>query len=234
VYFRPPKNTEHKIETMNKLLDIQLVENLNQNGITEFNELQQVCIPKLKSGGDLLCIAEKGCGKSLTIVLSVLQKLKGPSGDNPRALIVVPDVDRAMAMKEEFSRLGAYTKLRVNTACENEKVNDQKDRIYMGSDVVIGTPKRIIQIYTLYSLNLTGVKIFALDDAEEVLRNFNYTQILRLAEAPTKTQQVVFANRTNEWIERFADELMNIQEIFEFDNKPENEDEQEVDEEIKQ
>ncbi len=205
---------------MNKLLDLQLVERLNNNGINEFTELEQVCIPKLKSGHDILCVAEKGCGKSTTLVMGVIQQLKKPVGDTPRAVIFVPNVDCALEMKNDFQRFGDYTRLRVHTACENEKILDQKDRIYMGADVVIGTPKRMSEIYALYALNLTGVKIFAIDDAEDVLRNTNFTQLIRLAEGPTKTQRVVFASRMSEWIERFADETMTVQEALEFDNEP--------------
>jgi len=202
-------------------LDVQLVESLEQRGVTEFTELEQVCIPKLKSGHDLLCIAEKGSGKTMTIVIGVLQQLKKPEGDNPRAVIVVPDTEGALEMKESFQQLGRYANLRVNTACDNEKISDQKDRIYMGSDVVIGTQKRLTEVYALYALNLSSVRIFAIDDAEEVIKSSNISQMIRLSNGPAKTQRVVFASRMTEWIERIADETMTVQEIIEFDGEEE-------------
>jgi len=204
---------------MNKILDTQLVEKLIQNEITEFSELEQLCIPKLKSGRDLICAAANGSGKTFTIVVGILQQLKKPIGDNPRAVIVVPDVDRALKMKNEFLRFGKHTNLRIHTACENEKIDDQKDQIYMGSDVVIGTIKRLNQIYSLYALNLSSMKIFVIDDADEIIRGMNYPQFIRLSEAPAKSQHVVFASQINEWIERFAEETMNVQEIIEFDDE---------------
>jgi superfamily II DNA/RNA helicase len=206
-----------------KLLDVQLLESLEQHEITDFTELEQVCIPKLKSGHDLLCIAENGSGKTLSIVIGVLQQLKKPQGDNPRAVIVVPDTERALEMKNTFQQLGKYANLRVHTACENEKIDDQKDRIYMGSDVVIGTQKRLTQVYSLYALNLSSVKIVAIDDAEEVIKSSNITQMVRLLNGPTKTQHVVFAGKMTEWIERIADETMNVQEVIEFDEELETE-----------
>ena len=142
-------------------LDIQLLESLEENGLIESTGLQHACIPKIKSGRDVICMADNGTGKSTTIVISVLNKLKASLDDNPRALIVVADKEKAAAMKSEFDRLGSYTDLRVHTACDDGKINDQKDEIYMGSDVVIGTAKRLNQIYTLYALNLTVLKIFA-------------------------------------------------------------------------
>ena len=202
---------------INEKLDIELLEVLKENGFTKSTGLEQICIPKIKSGRDLLCIAPNGSGKSTTIVVSVLQRLKSSLDDNPRAIIVVQNKERALEMKAEFERLGEYTDLRVQTACDDEKISDQKDKIYMGSDVVIGTAKRLNQVYTLYALNLGVVKIFAIDNAETVIKSINYTQIDRLSESMPKAQRVVFASHMNEWIERFADTFMNVQDIIEID-----------------
>ncbi len=209
-------------------LDIQLIESLKENGFTESTELEQICIPRIKSGRDLLCVAGKDSGKTTTLVVSVLQRLKASLDDNPRAVIVVPDTESALAMKAEFDRLGEYTDLRVHTACDDEKINDQKDKIYMGTDVVIGTPKRLNQIYSLYALNLGVVKIFAIDDAELVIKSINYPQIDRLSESLPKAQRLVFATQMTEWIDRYAAEFMNVQEVIEIeDEAPDENDETE-------
>jgi superfamily II DNA/RNA helicase len=207
---------------INEKLDTQLLESLKENGFTESTELQRICIPKIKSGRDLLCIAGEKSGKTSALVASVLHRLKASLDDNPRAVILVPDVDRANAMKAEFDRLGAYTDLRVHTACEDEKIDVQKDKIYMGSDVVIGTAKRLNQIYSLYALNLGVVKILAVDDAELVIKNLNYLQIDRLTESLPKAQKIVFANFLTEWVERLADTFMNNQEIIEIEEEDED------------
>ena len=211
---------------INEKLDAQLIEVLQENGFTESTELEQICIPKIKSGRDLLCIAPNGSGKTTIIVVSVLQQLKSSLNDVPRALIVVLDKNHADAMKNEFSRLGEYTDLRVNLACDDGKIDVQKDQIYMGSDVVIGTAKRINKIYSLYALNLSAVRIFAVDDADGVIKSLSYPQIDRLAESMPKAQRVVFATQMTEWLDRFSNDFMNTQEIIEIE---ESEDETETD-----
>lgn len=198
-----------------KKLDPQLQESLTVHGFTEPTPLEQICIPKIKSGSDLLCLAPDKTGKSTSIVISILQRLKASLDDNPRAVVLVPDVERANEMKAAFDLLGAYTDLRVFTACEDEKIDDQKDKIYMGSDVVIGTPKRMNEIYSLYALNLTMVKMFVVDDADRLIKSFNYPQIDRLSESLTKVQRVVFTTELTDWINRFAEEYMNIPEVTE-------------------
>lgn len=208
---------------INEKLDAQLLEALRENGFTESTELEKICIPRIKSGRDLLCIAGDGTGKSTTIVVSILHKLKASLADVPRALVIVPNKEKGAALKAEFERLGKYTDLRVHTACDDEKIDIQKDKIYMGSDVVIGTPKRLNLIYSLYALNLGSVKIMAIDDADEVIKNINYVQMDRLSESMTKVQKVVFATELTEWVDRFSSEFMNIQEVIEVEEPEDDE-----------
>jgi superfamily II DNA/RNA helicase len=207
---------------INEKLDTQLLEILKEKGFTESTELEQICIPRIKSGHDLMCIAPKGAGKTATIVVSILHKLKASLNDVPRAVVVVPNKDIALEMKAEFERLGEYTDLRVNTACDNEKIDDQKDKVYMGSDVVIGTAKRLNQLYSLYALNLSALKIFVIDDAESVIKSINYLQIDRLTESIPKSQKVVFAGELTEWLVRYSNEFMNIQEVIEIEENEED------------
>ncbi|HLN72271.1 MAG TPA: DEAD/DEAH box helicase [Prolixibacteraceae bacterium] len=202
-------------------LDNALLESLEENGFIESTELESICIPKIKSGRDLMCIAPDGAGKSTTIVVSVLNKLKASLADVPRAIVIVPDKEHGAALKAEFDRLGSYTDLRVNTACEDQKIDDQKDKIYMGSDVVIGTAKRLNLIYSLYALNLGSVKMMFIDDAELVIKSINYLQIDRLTESMPKVQKVVFASDLTEWLDRFSNEFMNIQEVIEVEDTSE-------------
>ena len=199
-------------------LDSQLLEVLKENGFAESTELEKICIPRIKSGHDLLCIAGKGTGKTITIVASVLQRLKSSLADVPRAIIFVPNKERGAEMKDEFDRLGQYTDLRVNMACDDEKIDIQKDKIYMGSDVVIGTAKRLNLIYSLYALNLSSVKIFAIDDANSVIKSINYLQIDRLSESMPKAQKILFASVQTEWLERFSNLFMNNKEVIEIED----------------
>lgn len=212
---------------INEKLDKRLIESLKEFGFSNSKVLQSICIPKIKSGRDLLCLSSEKAGRTSTIIVSVIQKLKHSVDDNPRAIILVSSTEEAIEMKAAFDKIGNYTDLRVHTACDNEKIDDQKDKIYMGSDVVIGTAKRLNQIYSLYALNLGVVKILAIDNAELVIKNFTYPQIDRLSESLPKIQRIVFANNITEWIERYANEYMMVDEILEIeeeerDVEPEN------------
>jgi superfamily II DNA/RNA helicase len=71
------------------------------------------------------------------------------------------------------------------------------------------------QLYSVYALNLTMTKIFAIDDAEEVIKSVNYPQFDRLSESMPRAQKLIFASHVTDWIDRFANEFMNVQEIIE-------------------
>ncbi|MDO9615550.1 MAG: hypothetical protein Q7J86_13625, partial [Bacteroidota bacterium] len=89
-------------------------------------------------------------------------------------------------------------------------------------DVVIGTAKRLNQLYSLYALNLSALKIFVIDDAESVIKSINYLQIDRLTESIPKSQKVVFAGELTEWLVRYSNEFMNIQEVIEIEEDEED------------
>ena len=123
-------------------LNAQLSYALEAKGITEPTELQKRIIPKIKSGASCICIGPAGSGKSTSIVIGVIQRLTAALNDVPIAIIVVADKQQALDMKEQFNALIRQSELRVHCAVDGEKFLDQKDKIYAGSDVVIGTARR--------------------------------------------------------------------------------------------
>ena len=98
-----------KLKKINENLQQALIE----NGLTEANEMQQETFSTLKSGADCIIVAPKGSGKSTTIVLNVIQQLKGEGEESPRALIIVEDKAKVLEMEELFEKYGKYTDLRV-------------------------------------------------------------------------------------------------------------------------
>lgn len=178
------------------------------------NEVQKNSIPKIKSGADLLCVGTEKSGKTTSIVIGVIQRLKSAFEDVPRALIVVPDEEHAIAMKEQFDILGKNTDLRVFPAFEKQDINRLRDAIYFGSDVVIGSAKRLNELYSHSGLNLNNLKMFIVDDADILMRHEVMAQMDRLGDCIPKCQHVLFTKRLNERIERFADTYMSIFDIM--------------------
>lgn len=201
-----------------KKLDEHLASAIADAGYETPTILEKKCISKIKSGADLVCIAPENSGRTTTIVISVIQKLKAALNDVPRALIFVRDEEQAQLMKEQFKLLlGKNCDLRVFTAHEKRKIEDIKDYIYAGSDVVIGTSKRLGLLYSSNGINLNDLKMFIIDDADLIMRHEILSQVDRLSDVVTKTQHILFASRVTERIERFAEKFMNVSEIDTFE-----------------
>jgi len=176
-----------------KKIPEQLAENLEQNKIVAPNEFQTKILSKIKSGANIFGIGPKGCGKTMALIISVLTKLKCKAeGDNPRALIFVKDKAAAEALVENFKPFTRFTSIRVVMAIEEHTLEKQKDEIYLGSDIVIATPKRLSKLYFLNGINLTQLQMMIVEDSEFTIKNNFHTTIDRISESLPKTQFLMY------------------------------------------
>lgn len=184
---------------------------------------QKPCISHIKSGKDLICLGKEGSGKTTTMAISVIQQLKKAVNDVPRALIIVKDKETLDRTKLVFDKLAKYTDLRIFHIIGGTKLEKIRDKIYYGSDIILGTPDSLNEMYSYSGLNLNDLKILVLDDAEEILRRDAVAKVDRLSETITKVQRLVFCADLSETIWRFADEYMLTEEVFELETELEEE-----------
>ena len=191
-------------EKLNKKLAAALLE----NGFEEPKEMQLKCIPKINGGSDVIGIGPNNCGKSSAIIIGAIQKLGRAFEDAPRALIIVSDEVKALEMKEQFKLFAQGTDLRAELAFEGGKIDAQTEAIYFGTDIVIGTAKRVLEIYFRKNFNLNKIKLFVIDDAEMIIKNSLQGQIDRLALSLPKCQHLVFTNELNPKIEKLIEKFI--------------------------
>lgn len=202
-----------------KKLNENLREALIENGLTEANELQQETFSTLKSGADCIIIAPSGSGKSTTIVLNVIQQLKEEGEESPRALIIVEDKEKVLAMSALFEKFGKYTNLRVYGVHDKGDMEYDKNYISTGIDVLIGTPNKLSEMFTTAGFNVNRLKMFILDDADPILKLRHETKIMRISNSINKTQRIIFSEQFTERIEILADKMLVEPLVFEFDEE---------------
>ncbi len=196
-------------------LNKKLAATLALNGIETPKELQLKCIAKINGGFDIIGIGPLNSGKSTTIVISAIQKLKYAIEIAPRALIVVSDKEKAMAMQEQFMLLKEGTDLRSLCVYEEGKIEKQAEEVQKGIDILIGTPKRIMEHYFLWNLNLNKIKLFAIDDTETMPKISAQGDIDRLALSLPKCQHLVFTTELNEKVEKLIKKFIIAPQIVE-------------------
>ena len=198
-----------------KKLEPQLLENLAGHNFEEPTAFQQKIISKIKSGSNIYGIGPKGCGKSTALVIGAIQKCKAkPEGDNPRVLIFVKDRAAVEALKERFDPLTYHTGVRVVTINEEHNLEKQKDAIYLGSDIVIATTKRLSKLYFLNGINLGQLQMLVIEDASFLIRNNFHTDVSRISESLPKCQHLVFADKFDAKLQRLDNLFMaNSQKV---------------------
>ncbi len=191
-----------------KKLDPQLQEKLQQLEIIEPTEIQQLVFSKLVAGGDHIITAENGSGKTTMMIIFLLHKLKAAFEDAPRAMVLVPDKEAALALKERFIEVAGRTDLRFVCAYERGPLDIQRDDIYGGVDVVIATPKRIQEIYFQNGVNLNKMKHFVVDSGETLTGNIQVSVDRMFQSIPDKCQRIMISDRLTERLELLAADHM--------------------------
>ncbi len=187
-----------------KKINTNLQKALVENGFIEANELQQEIFSPIKSGADLVIQSPKGTGKTTTLVLNIIQKLKEPIEESPRALIMVEDKQKVLEIEELFEKLNKYNGLRVFITHDKTDIDEDKNEISVGIDVLIGTPNRLNQMFSGAGYNVNKLQIIAFDDLDSMLKSRYESIILRLLSSMEKGQRLFFCSQITERVETVA------------------------------
>ena len=191
---------------------------LEHQNIHEATPFQKLAIPKIKSGANVWAVAPEGSGKTTTLILTTLQKLKDyEQHDNPRVIIFVKDKASALALEEKFEPYIKHMDLTSYCVYEEQLVQAQKDIIYEGVDIVIGTAKRINKLYLMNGINLNDMNTVIIEDANLLPRIDFAKDIVRISEAFEKCQYIVFSTEYDEKLKSLKNSFMFNGALIEVD-----------------
>jgi superfamily II DNA/RNA helicase len=187
----------------------ELVLGIDDAGLNKsLKEIHSEVIPKVKSGADMFVVSPEGSGKSMSIVFSLVQQLKTAIEKSPRAIVVVSTKEKAFELDKQFELIAKHTNLRSLLVYDQGNLKYQKDMIYEGIDVLISTPKRLVELINNSGVPLVKVKILIVDDAEVIFKNNNHTIVHRLADSINKLQILIFSNVWHSKFDSLADRVM--------------------------
>lgn len=192
------------LKKIHPLLQQALVE----NGFSEANNLQQDAYSYIKSGADVVLISPKNSGKTLNAVMHTIQKLQQPVGESTRALFLVTSKEEGLAVMECFEKIGKYNQLRVYFSHDKSDMDEDKNLISLGNDVIVSTPTKINDLFATAGFNLNTVRFLVIDDADLQLKNRWENLYQRLFISIVKTQVVLNASEVTEKLEFFVDKYL--------------------------
>jgi ATP-dependent RNA helicase DeaD len=148
----------------------ELCRALSGLGYEEPTPIQLAAIPPLLAGRDLVGQAATGTGKTAAFALPVLQRILGEARrTEPLALVLVPTRELAMQVSEAMHRYGRDMGARVLPIYGGQPIGRQLRALERGADVVVATPGRAIDHLNRGTLNLSGLEVVVLDEADEML-----------------------------------------------------------------
>ena len=147
-----------------------LCQALSGLGYEEPTPIQRAAVPPLIAGRDLVGQAATGTGKTAAFALPVLQRISGRSGQaGVFALILVPTRELAIQVSEAMHSYGRDMSVRVLPVYGGQPISRQLRALERGVDIVVATPGRALDHIARGTLDLSGLEIVVLDEADEML-----------------------------------------------------------------
>jgi len=194
----------------------QILNAIADAGYTEATPVQQKAIPPILNGQDVMGIAQTGTGKTAAYVLPIIMRLKYAQGDHPRVLIVSPTRELAMQIEENVKQFASNTDLRVVSLYGGLGPKTQIEQVKKGTDIIVATPGRFMDIYLAGHLVTKLLQVLVLDEADKMMDMGFMPQINRILEVvPRKRQNLLFSATMSDKIHQLAGNFLENPTVIE-------------------
>ena len=193
-------------------LSKELLRTLEQEGYVEPTPIQELAIPPLLAGRDVLGVAQTGTGKTAAFALPVLQRVADSDlggWRKIRALILSPTRELAAQIGERFSAYGANLPLYHHVIFGGVSQKPQVKAIKRGIDILTATPGRLLDLISQGHIDISNVEFFVLDEADRML-DMGFIRDIRkiLKMLPKNRQNLLFSATMPPSISGLADSFL--------------------------
>jgi ATP-dependent RNA helicase RhlE len=175
--------------------------------------IQAQAIPLLTEGRDLLGIAQTGTGKTAAFALPILHRLSiqrlSRTPGRPHALILAPTRELARQIEDRFRAYGRKLSLRSAVIFGGVGQGPQVKALAQGTDILIATPGRLLDLYAQGHVSLDRISILVLDEADRML-DMGFIRDVRkiVAACPRQRQTLLFSATMPPDIAKLAAEIL--------------------------
>eukprot|EP00933_Yihiella_yeosuensis_P059048 TRINITY_DN5995_c0_g1_i2.p1 TRINITY_DN5995_c0_g1~~TRINITY_DN5995_c0_g1_i2.p1 ORF type:complete len:317 (+),score=72.25 TRINITY_DN5995_c0_g1_i2:134-1084(+) len=146
----------------------ELLRGIYSYGFEKPSAIQQRAIVPVMEGRDTLGQAQSGTGKTATFMLGALARID-VSNHSCQALVLAPTRELALQTKLVGSALGDYLNVRIHASIGGTARREDINKLREGQHVVVGTPGRILDMMEKGILGVASLRIFVIDEADEML-----------------------------------------------------------------
>ncbi|RLB81649.1 MAG: ATP-dependent helicase [Deltaproteobacteria bacterium] len=192
---------------------------VDECGYTAPTPIQVQSIPKVLAGQDLIASAQTGTGKTAAFVLPSLQRLSTPCPGRKRslrALVLTPTRELAEQITQSARVYGKYLRVKSTTIVGGMPYHKQLMALSQSPDLVIATPGRLLDHLERGRINLSGLELLVLDEADRMLDMGFIQDVEKIAHsAPPQRQTLLFAATLNNTIIKLARRILKHPERVE-------------------
>ncbi len=181
-----------------KLIPV-ILKALSKENYTTPTPIQEQAIPAVLAGRDLLGCAQTGTGKTAAFALPIIQLLseqqtRPNTQRRIRSLILTPTRELALQISDNMEAYGQYTQLRCSAIVGGVSQSAQERALNQGTDILIATPGRLIDLMNQKLINLQHVQILVLDEADRMLDMGFINDVKKIiTKMPSKRQTLFFS-----------------------------------------
>ena len=174
-----------------------IIKALTDLGYEKPTVIQEKAIPQIiSSTDDLKAFAQTGTGKTAAFSLPIIELLEA-SNNNVQAIILSPTRELAVQIGNNIKDFCKYIKdIRVTTVYGGSSIEDQIRSLKKGSQIVVGTPGRTVDLINRRALKLGNVQWLVLDEADEMLNMGFKDELDKVLEATPETKQTLLFSAT--------------------------------------
>ncbi len=183
------------------LTNDDLLDALYDMHFDECTPIQEMSIPPVIDGRDLLAVAQTGTGKTAAYLLPVIERLVNDNypQDNVNCVVMAPTRELAQQIDRQmqgFSYFMPVSSMAIYGGTDGNTYEQQRKGLKMGADVVIATPGRLLAHLSMGYVDLSKVSFFILDEADRMLDMGFFDDIMQIISYLPKERQTLLFSAT--------------------------------------
>ncbi len=201
-----------KFEELNNRLENTLTE----QGSDGYTEKQEKLIKLSKQGKNQLVFTS--IDQELIDGLHFISFMRAPEmlEGSPRVLWFTPSWESAREKVKSFHHLMKRTDVTIEIADDKGKIIEQRNAIFEGAEIIIGNPKRLLELYNQNGIHINQLSLVIIDHAETLCKDPLILQaIRRISESLPKCQKMIFSEGTHTRLEAFCEDICTFYETSE-------------------
>ena len=188
-------------------ISVPILKIIEEENFENPTEIQEKTIPLVLQGKDLIAGSATGSGKTLAFGSGIIQNSE--RGKGIQALVLTPTRELAEQVAKALKKFSKYHHLEITSVYGGISINPQIDRLRK-TDVVVGTPGRLLDHLQRGTMNLQNVKILVLDEADRMF-DMGFIDDIRkiISQCPKKRQTMLFSATITREVTELSRNYMN-------------------------